>query len=49
MEAENQLDSIEQQYKRTMALNRNWRESKWKEERLRGKKEQIGGAPRQEQ
>jgi len=32
-----------------MALNRNWRESKRKEERLRGKKEMGGGAPKQEQ
>jgi len=28
MEAENQLASIEQWYKRAMALNRNWRESR---------------------
>jgi len=49
MEAENQLGSIEQWYKRAMALNRNWRESKQKEERLREKKEQMKGAPRQEQ
>ena len=42
MEAENQLASIKQWYKRAMALNRNWRESKKQEERLRGKKE-IGG------
>ena len=39
MEAENQLGSIEQWYKRAMALNRNWRESKREKERLRGKKE----------
>jgi len=32
-----------------MALNRNWRESKQEEERLRGKKKQMGGASRQEQ
>ena len=32
-----------------MALNRNWRESKRKEERLRGKKEMERGAPKQEQ
>jgi len=31
-----------------MALNRNWRESRQEEERLRGKKEQGGEAPRQE-
>ena len=39
MEAENQPGSIEQWYKRAMALNRNWRESKREKERLRGKKE----------
>ena len=44
MEAENQPSSIEQWYKRATALNRNWRESKRKEERLREKKEQTGGA-----
>jgi len=32
-----------------MALDRNWRESKRKEERLREKKETRGGAPKQEQ
>jgi len=32
-----------------MALDRNWRESKWEEERLREKKEQMRGAPKQEQ
>ncbi len=32
-----------------MALDRNWRESKRKEERLREKKETGGGAPKQEQ
>ena len=49
MEAENQPGSIEQWYKRAIALDRNWRESKWKEERLKEKKEQIEGASRQEQ
>jgi len=34
MEAENQLGSIEQWYRRAMALDRNWRESKREEERL---------------
>jgi len=29
-----------------MALDQNWRESKHEEERLRERKEQIGGAPR---
>jgi len=46
MEAENQLGSIEQWYKRATALDKNWRESKSEEERLRGKKEQTRGAPR---
>ena len=32
-----------------MALNRNWRESRREEERLRGKKETGKGAPKQEQ
>ena len=48
IEAENQPGSIEQWYRRAMALDRNWRESRRKEERLRGKKEQGGGASRQE-
>ena len=48
MEAENLPASIEQWYKRAMALDRNWRESRREEERLRGKKE-GGGAPKQEQ
>ena len=47
MEAENQPGSIEQWFRRATALDRNWRESKREEERLRGKKEQ--GAPKQEQ
>jgi len=49
IEAENQPSSIEQWYRRATALNRNWRESRREKERLRGKKEQGGGAPRQEQ
>ena len=49
MEAKNPPTSIEQWYKRAMALDRNWRESKREEERLRGKKEAMGGAPKQEQ
>jgi len=49
MEAENLPASIEQWYRRTMALDRNWRESKRKEERLRGKKEAAGEASKQEQ
>ena len=32
-----------------MALDQNWRESKYEEERLKERKEQTGGAPRQEQ
>ena len=49
MEAENLLASIEQWYKRTTALDRNWRESRREEERLREKKKVAGGAPKQEQ
>jgi len=49
MEAENLPASIEQWYRRAMALDRNWRESRREEERLRGKKEQGGGALKQEQ
>ena len=49
MEAENPLASIEQWYKRAMALDRNWRESRREEERLKSKKEMMGGAPKQEQ
>ena len=48
METKNQPSSIEQWYRRVMALDRNWRESRQEEERLRGKKEQEEGAPRQE-
>ena len=48
MEAKNQPGSIEQWYRRAMALDGNWRESKQEEERLKDKKEQ-GEAPRQEQ
>jgi len=46
MEVGNQPGSIEQWFRRATALNRNWRESKREEERLRGKKEQGGGAPK---
>ena len=49
MEAENQPGSIEQWYRRATALDRNWRESRREEERLKGRKEQKGEAPRQEQ
>jgi len=48
MEAENPPASIEQWYRRAMALDRNWRESRREEERLQGKKEQGGGALKQE-
>ena len=36
MELEQQLSSIKQQYDRAITLDRNWRESRKKEERLRG-------------
>jgi len=49
MEVENPPASIEHWYKRATALDRNWRESKREEKRLRGKKETTGGAPKQEQ
>ena len=49
MEAKNQPSSIKQWYKRATVLDRNWRESKQEEERLRGKKEQMDGASKQEQ
>ena len=48
MKVENLLASIKQWYRRAMALDRNWRESRREEERLR-KKEVGGGAPKQEQ
>ena len=49
MEAENQPGSIEQWFRRAIALDRNWRESRREEERLKGRKEQGGGTPKQEQ
>jgi len=49
METKNQLSSIKQWYKRATALNKNWRESRREEKRLRGKKRTSGGAPKQEQ
>ena len=49
MEAENLLTSIENWYRRATVLDRNWRESRREEERLRGKKEATGSAPKQEQ
>ena len=48
IEAENPPASIEQWYRRATALDRNWRESRREEERLRGKKEVGGGIPKQE-
>jgi len=47
MEAENPPTSIEQWYRRAMALDRNWRERRKEEERLR-KKETGGGGKKQE-
>ena len=49
MEVENPPTSIENWYRRATALDRNWRESRREEERLRGKKEGGGGALKQEQ
>jgi len=47
METENPLSFIEQWYRRATALDRNWRESRREEERLR-KKEVGGGVQKQE-
>ena len=44
MEAENQPATIEHWFKRAIALDRNYRESRREEERLRGRKE-TNGAP----
>ena len=49
MEAKNQPGPIEQWYRRTTALDRNWRESRREKERLRGKKKQEKGTPKQKQ
>jgi len=49
MEAENPPTSIENWYRRATALDRNWRESRREEERLKGKKEGMGSASKQEQ
>jgi len=49
MEVENLPASIKQWYRRAMALDRNWKESRREEEWLRGKKEQGGRALKQEQ
>ena len=47
MEVENPPASIEQWYRRVMALDRNWRESRREEERL--KKKEVGGKQEQRQ
>jgi len=47
MEAENPPTSIENWYRRAMALDRNWRESRREEERL--KKREVGGKQEQRQ
>ena len=49
MEAKNQPGSIEQWYKRAMALNRNWKESRRKEEKLKERRKQMGGTLKLEQ
>jgi len=49
MEAENQPSSIEQWYKRAMALDRNWRESRREEEKMKERRKQMGGTPKLEQ
>ena len=46
MESEHPPVSIEQWYKRVMALDRNWRKSRREKERIQGKKET--GAQKQE-
>ena len=48
MESENPPTSMEQWYRRATALDRNWRESRREEERLRGKTEQREGTQKQE-
>ena len=48
MEAENPPSSIENWYRRATALDRNWRERRWEEERLRKKEVGGGGTPKQE-
>ena len=48
MEAENPSTSIEQWYRRATALDRNWRESRREEERLKGRKETGGSIQKQE-
>ena len=48
MEAKNPLASIEQWYRRVTALDRNWRESRREDERMKEKKETGGGGQKQE-
>jgi len=48
MEVENPLAFIKQWYRKATALDRNWRESRREEERLRGKKETSREASKQE-
>jgi len=48
MEVENLLTSIENWYRRATALDRNWRESRREEERMKERKKGEG-APKQEQ
>ena len=49
IETENLLASIKQWYRRATALDRNWRESRREEKRLREKKETGEETPKQEQ
>ena len=42
MEAEDQLATIEQWFKRAIILDRNWRESRREEERLKGRRDTNG-------
>ena len=48
MEAKSQPGSIEQWYKKETALDKNWRESRRKEKRMREKKEVGRGVQKQE-
>ena len=49
MEVENQSGLIEQWFRRAIAFDRNWRESRREEERLRKRKELGGSVQKQEQ
>ena len=46
MEAENQPDSIEQWFRRAMALDQNQRNSRREKKRLKGQRKQGGVAPK---